>query len=156
MRCRILAISFVVLASCSQSANTKPSNAPTVTASPRPASNVAVKLVEWSIVPSATVGKAGNITFAVSNSGKVGHEFVIFETDLSPFSLPTKPDGSVDEEKLKDVGEGGDLKSGEKKTSTFDLQPGRYVFICNHVDKKPSGKSDVHYQLGMRTAFTVQ
>jgi uncharacterized cupredoxin-like copper-binding protein len=150
----LLAVALL-FASCGSKTPTA-SAPPNATPAPAASSNVSVRLVEWSIVPNATVGKAGKITFAVTNPGKVGHEFVIFKTDVSPFSLPTKPDGSVDEEKLNDVGEGGDLKPGESKTSTFDLPSGKYVFICNHVDKKSDGKSDVHYQLGMRTAFTVQ
>jgi uncharacterized cupredoxin-like copper-binding protein len=152
---RIAAVAALLIAAGCSSAKTTPTAAPT-TAPPAAVSNVAVTLVEWSIVPTSVTGKSGKITFAVTNNGKVEHEFVIFKTDLSPFSLPTKPDTSVDEEKLDNVGEGGDLKSGEAKTSTFDLKRGKYVFICNRVDEKPGGKSDIHYQLGMRTAFTVQ
>jgi hypothetical protein len=35
-----------------------------------------------------------------------------------------------------------------------DLEPGGYAFICNLVEEE-DGETEVHYKLGMRTAFTV-
>jgi uncharacterized cupredoxin-like copper-binding protein len=146
---------LMVLSSCSSSKTESSPTPAAATGTPAPASSITVNLVEWSIVTSAEAGKAGKITFAVKDAGKVAHEFVIFKTDLAIDKLPLGADGAVDEDKLENAGEGGDLEVGQSKTSTFDLKPGKYVFVCNRVDKQADGTSDIHYKLGMRTAFTV-
>jgi hypothetical protein len=76
--------------------------------------------------------------------------------DLDPGDLPTKSDGSVDEEGagLDAVGEIEEFKVGTTQRKAFDLTAGGYVLICNVVEKD-EGKTEAHYQLGMRTAFTV-
>jgi hypothetical protein len=43
---------------------------------------------------------------------------------------------------------------GKTESKAFDLAAGGYVLICNVVEKD-EGKTEAHYQLGMRTAFTV-
>ena len=73
------------------------------------------------------------------------HSFQVIKTDLAPDRLPV--DGAS--AKANEDGKVGELKSipaGKSAALTVDLTPGKYVFICNIA---------AHYQLGMRTGFTV-
>lgn len=131
---------------------------PTTQAPPTTArTTVAVTLQEFSVTPAQASAPAGQVTFQAKNTGPEDeHELVVLRTDLDPGGLPTKPDGSVDEEGagLEAVGEIEEFKVGTTQSKAFDLAGGRYVLICNVVEKD-EGKTEAHYQLGMRTAFTV-
>ena len=48
------------------------------------------------------------------------------------------------------IGEVEDVAVGTTKTVTLDLAAGKYVLLCNIVEE-----DEVHYRLGMRTAFEV-
>jgi uncharacterized cupredoxin-like copper-binding protein len=136
---------------CSTKQTTAPSSAPTA----EPPSAVAVSLVEFSVVPESPVGAAGPIRFSVRNQGKEVHEFVVVRSKLDPGKLPTKADGSVDEDKVDHLAEVEDLKPKKKETLKIDLAPGSYVLMCNRVETD-KGKTEAHYKLGMRTRFTVR
>lgn len=130
---------------------------PTRTPTPIPIT-VGVTLAEFSVTPDQASVDAGRITFHVSNTGEDMHEFLVIKTDLAPDMLPTEDNGSY----LED-GPGTDLldeielvPSGESRDLTIDLSAGNYVLICNMVHVEDDGEIEVHYQLGMRTAFTVQ
>jgi hypothetical protein len=128
--------------------------APTTTA----ATTVAVTLQEFSVLPAPASAPAGQVTFQAKNTGpKDPHELVVIKTDLEPGALPTKPDGGVDEEGagVEALGEIEEFKVGETRSKAFELTAGSYVLICNVVEEE-EGKTEAHYQLGMRTAFTVQ
>jgi uncharacterized cupredoxin-like copper-binding protein len=117
---------------------------------------VSVKLGEYTIKPDVATKKTGKIEFETENVGGTTHEFVIARADGAT-SLPTKPDGSVDEDKIPKtdrIGEIEDVKAHEKKHASFDLAPGRYVFFCNIVDKS-ANPAVSHYEQGMHTTFTV-
>lgn len=119
---------------------------------------VAVTLQEWSVLPAQASAPAGQVTFQAKNTGpKDPHELVVIKSDLEPGALPTTPEGKVDEEGagIEVIGEIEEFKVGETRSSTFDLKAGSYVLICNVVEKG-GGKTEAHYQLGMRTAFTVK
>ncbi len=62
-------------------------------------------------------------------------------------------DGSVDEEGegIELIDEIEDIPVGESQDVTAPLDAGSYVLICNIVES-----GEVHYTLGMRTAFTVE
>jgi uncharacterized cupredoxin-like copper-binding protein len=63
------------------------------------ATTVDVTLKEFGILPATDSAVAGDVTFDVTNQGpKDTHEFVVIKTDLAPNALPTKADGSVNEE----------------------------------------------------------
>jgi uncharacterized cupredoxin-like copper-binding protein len=127
--------------------------APTTTS----ATTVAVTLKEFSVTPAPASAPAGQVTFEAKNTGpKDPHELVVIKTDLEPDALPTKPDGGVDEQGagIEALGEIEEFKVGEARSKAFDLTAGSYVLICNVVEKE-KGKTEAHYQLGMRTAFTV-
>jgi hypothetical protein len=95
----------------------------------------------------------GSLQFNVTNNGALAHEFVIMQTDNPPNALlydDTTQKAVEDAPGQQDVGEvGGELPfilPGQSDSGTFDLAPGRYVFLCNIPG---------HYKLGMYTSFTV-
>ena len=97
------------------------------------------------------------MTWSVTNKGPDDrHELVVIKTDLAPDALPTKPDGSVDEEGngIDIIGEIPEFPPGQTKATTQNVLAGRYVLICNVVEVN-NGQTESHYQEGMRTAFTV-
>jgi uncharacterized cupredoxin-like copper-binding protein len=107
-------------------------------------------------VDKATV-PAGTTTFQIDNVGTIHHEMAIFKTDLPADKLPLTDEGKVDEEKAGVLAEAvyakplrGDedhrIRDGRGVDFTIDLQPGKYVLLCNLAG---------HYQAGQFVAFTV-
>src|SRR5262245_38319694 len=122
------------------------------------ASGITVNVTEqeFAILPASATAPAGPVTFKVTNTGPDEvHEFVVLSTELAPDALPTKQDGSADEEGagVTPVDEIEDIAVGDSPALTVSLDPGNYVFICNIVDAD-TGES--HYHEGMRVGFTVQ
>jgi uncharacterized cupredoxin-like copper-binding protein len=119
---------------------------------------VDVTVQEFAVLPATDSAPAGDVTFSVNNTGPEDtHEFVVFQTDLAPDALPTAPDGSVDEEGegVQLIDEIEDIAVGDTPTLTVSLDAGSYVLICNIVEDE-GDETIVHYQQGMRTAFTVE
>jgi hypothetical protein len=89
----------------------------------------------------------GSVTFEVHNNGTIQHEFIIFKTDLDEGSLPLSGT-TVDETGagLTKIDEIEAQDPGSAKTLTVNLEPGKYVVICNIAG---------HYQQGMHASFTV-
>jgi len=120
--------------------------------------DVNVDLHEFMVTPDRSSVPAGHVNFHVSNTGEDMHEFLVIRTDLAPDMLPTEANGSYEENGpgthlLEEI----DLvPSGESRDLGIDLSAGNYVLICNMVHMEDDGTIEVHYQLGMRTAFTVQ
>jgi uncharacterized cupredoxin-like copper-binding protein len=110
-------------------------------------STVSITLKDFSIIPSVASLPAGRVKFQASNQGPSEHEFVVLKTGLAPKSLPLKA-GAVTEEAsgIKNVGEVEGLRSGNTKSTTIKLVPGRYLLVCNIPG---------HYLAGMVTPFTV-
>lgn len=161
--CVVVALSMV---SCAQQQEAAP------TATPREEGIVAVTLQEWAIRATPRSAPSGEVTFEVTNTGEDEHEFMVLRTNLDPGELPTDADGSVDEE-----GEGIEVMEatnapahggGEEhetvepsggKDFVYSLEPGPYVLLCNLVEEETEdgeSKTEIHYRLGMRTAFTVE
>lgn len=92
--------------------------------------------------------KAGKVTFDVSNISKNElHEFLVVKTKLAADKLPMNADGTrVDEAKLKNIQELGDVEPGKSGTISLNLTPGHYVLFCNQPG---------HYAGGMEGNFTV-
>ena len=120
------------------------------------------RLDEWSITADQTKLSAGRQTITATNVGHHTHELVIVKaTDAA--SLPTKSDGSVDEDQLDrvTVGEIADVPAGVSRHKVFDLRPGSYVAFCNIVSSMGMGNGmmggmeHVHFEAGMYTEFTV-
>jgi hypothetical protein len=99
--------------------------------------DVTVKTSEWIFEQSTTTVKAGNVKFRVDNVGGAEHELVVVRA-AEPSALPTKADGTVDEEKLTEdqkMGEVEGVAAQSKKNGTLKLTAGKYVVFCNLVDK---------------------
>jgi uncharacterized cupredoxin-like copper-binding protein len=109
-----------------------------------PGSTLTTKLAEYSIEPSATVVKAGNVKVTAVNDGSMMHEVVFLKTDTPQGKLKVTK-GRVSES--DSVGEVADIEAGKTKKGTIDLKPGKYVLVCN---------IDGHYQLGMHSAIVAK
>ncbi len=104
---------------------------------------VKVGLKEFKVLPAPTKAKAGFVVFTVQNTGKLDHEFVVIKTDRAPSALPVKGITAVETGK---VGKIPPFKSGQTRTLTLNLKPGKYVLICNVPG---------HYKAGQFAGFTV-
>jgi uncharacterized cupredoxin-like copper-binding protein len=93
----------------------------------------------------ATVA-AGTVTFAVSNVGAMPHQMVVLKTDVAADKLPAGDGGKASEEgrvgATTDIAPGGD----DQYLTFDDLEPGKYVLICNVPG---------HYGLGQYASFEV-
>jgi uncharacterized cupredoxin-like copper-binding protein len=107
---------------------------------------VHVSMNEWALRPDTEAATAGTIAFVVKNAGTVPHEMTVIRTDLAPKKLPVKG-AAADTGSLDVVDTLTQFGAGETKDLTVTLTPGHYVLICNLPG---------HYQLGMRTALTVE
>ncbi len=120
---------------------------------------VDVTVHEFEVVPESTSEStsesSGDITFTVTNTGPDDvHEFVVVKTDLAPDALPTDSNGAVDETGvgIEPVDEIEDIAVGATESVTVNLEAGNYVLMCNIYDK---AEKEAHYQMGMRTGFSV-
>jgi len=121
-------------------------------------------LSEFTIAPPTNALPGGKVTLTANNVGGETHELVIVRAPGFD-SLPTNPDGSVDEEKIAEsakMGEIEDVTAQTKKSNAFDLAPGKYVAFCNVVDKATgttnhdaAASGHVHFSSGMHVAFSV-
>jgi uncharacterized cupredoxin-like copper-binding protein len=136
---------LLVLASCS--AASSPSAAAGGT-------TIDVTVQEWAVVPAAASAAAGEVTFHITNDGPADvHEFVVLKSDLAPDALPTASNGSADEAGGEVIDEIEEIPVGETMDLTVTLAAGKYVLLCNIFDET---ENESHYQMGMRTAFTVE
>jgi uncharacterized cupredoxin-like copper-binding protein len=124
---------------------------------PEGATEVDVTLREWEVSAATKTVPAGEIYFLVNNVGpEDAHEFVIVRSDLDPGDLPNE-DGEVEEDEVEIVDEIEPFAPGSSASIAVNLTPGKYVLICNvHEVEEDDGEIENHYQLGMRTAFTVE
>lgn len=148
----LLLIAGAALAGCSSS-ETAPTASPRASATAAtpaptaaPRSGVTVTLKDFGVAATPASVPAGKVAFAVQNTGVSPHEFLVVKSDLAPDSLPQVNQKQVDEKQVQVVGKTEPFDGGSKRALTVDVQPGRYVLLCN----VPS-----HYISGMYTAFTV-
>jgi uncharacterized cupredoxin-like copper-binding protein len=116
---------------------------------------VSVTLEEWAVSTDVATAPAGAITFTATNDGPDDvHEFVVIKTELEFIALPTDAQGAVDEAggEMEVIGEIEDIAVGASDELTVTLEPGAYALICNIYDET---EMEAHYEMGMRTAFTV-
>jgi uncharacterized cupredoxin-like copper-binding protein len=121
--------------------------APVAADSAATAGNVQVGMGDYIFQPQDATAAAGKVKISAVNDGKLPHELVLAKTNVDPSQLPTKPDGSVNEEKLNSPGEIPDVAAGETKRGAINLAPGRYVMFCNLPG---------HYAQGMYGTLTVK
>jgi uncharacterized cupredoxin-like copper-binding protein len=120
-------------------------------AAPATATEVNVTLQEWAVIPDSLTMPAGSITFNATNNGPMDpHELVIVKTDIPAAELPTREDGAFDEEAegVEVMGEIEEFDVGLTQSITLDLEPGKYVLLCNLVEEE-DGEMEAHYQMGM-------
>ncbi len=121
------------------------------------APKVKVELIEFQVKPALEFVAKGKINFVVKNAGTEKHEFVIVRGN-DPAALPTKADGSVDEEQIPkrdEVGELENIKKGKTKSKTFKLSTGSYILLCNTVDTEEDGTVVSHFARGMYTVINA-
>ncbi len=120
-------------------------------------STVNVTLSEFVIEPDPASVPAGEVKFVAANEGEEEHELVIVKTDLAPDALPTKADGSVDEEGegVEFIDEIEEFEGGGTEELTVTLEAGKYVLLCNLVEET-GGETESHFDEGMYAAFTVE
>jgi uncharacterized cupredoxin-like copper-binding protein len=142
----------VVLAACSSTASSPGAAAsqPGTTQSPSEAASpagttITATLTEFVIALSATSAPAGTVTFNVTNSGTMVHEFVILKTDILAKDLPLV-NGVVVEDDYSPVGEVPETDPAKSGTFSATLAAGHYAIICNIAG---------HVAQGMVTDFTV-
>ncbi len=111
------------------------------------ASGVEIGMGDDFFKPAAVTSSAGKVRISAVNNGQITHEMVLAKTNAKPGSLPTKPDGSVNEDVLNSPGEIPDVAAGKTKSATIALKPGKYVMFCNIPG---------HYTAGMYGSFTAK
>jgi uncharacterized cupredoxin-like copper-binding protein len=119
--------------------------------------HVAVTVQEVQVVPETTTIPAGAVTFDVTNAGpEFMHEFDVVRTDLMAADLPTREDGSFDEEGegVEVVGELAAFAPGTTQSLSVELTPGHYVLLCNVV-ADIDGEPFSHFQAGMHVDVDV-
>lgn len=100
---------------------------------------IQVKLGEMWVKPDYTSVKAGEVTFAATNTGQVEHELMIERMPLR-MDGPGRPNEEAAQGMIEDMG------PGQSGRMTLKLTPGSYVLFCN-----VSG----HYAAGQHIRFTV-
>lgn len=143
------AVAAATIAGCGSS----DAGAGTVTAAGRPSPAatarpdrraVTVRTTEYSFDPMSITAKAGKVRLSLDNQGRIPHELVVLKTSRPPGSLAVS-NGRVSEAGA--VGEVSQTAAGATRSSTLDLKPGRYTFVCNIPG---------HYQDGMRGTLMVR
>jgi uncharacterized cupredoxin-like copper-binding protein len=104
-----------------------------------------VSSTEYKFSASAIDAPAGTLKLTLTNSGSIEHELVLLKTSAQPASLKVAANGRVSE--AASVGEVSEIKAGVTKSTTFDLKPGRYVYVCNIPG---------HYAQGMHGLLIVK
>lgn len=91
---------------------------------------------------------AGPVTFVVKNvsKGTVHEMLVMYLADPSKLLPYIQQEGKTTEDKSIDKGEVSELAPSKSGKLTVDLQPGKYVLICNVPG---------HFAAGMWSTFTV-
>ena len=145
-------------ASPSVSASATSSMAAASSAPAEAATTVNVTVEEYKVTPETDSAPAGDVSFNVTNNGPDDvHEFVVVKTDLAPDALPTKDDGSFDEDGqgVEVLGEVEEIAVGSSEPLDLSLEAVSYVLLCNRVVTE-NGETESHYHEGMHAAFTVE
>lgn len=107
---------------------------------------MSVRLINYTMRPSAASTAPGEVTFVVHNADTVPHNLVVLRTDAAPRSLPvTGVHGRAREVGYQ--GATGRLRNEETTRLTLRLPAGRYLLICNVPG---------HYQRGMVAVLRVR
>lgn len=92
----------------------------------------------------------GPVTFMIENVGAVEHEFELVKTDVEADKLPARADdptkADVEAGGGEEIKEVEDIAPGAKAKLTVNLEPGKYLIVCNLPG---------HYADGMVIPFSV-
>jgi hypothetical protein len=119
------------------------------------ATKLSYDLSDFKIDGPATV-KAGQVGFALANTGEAPHELEIIKADDDD-ALPKDAAGGVDEKQLAagaKVGAVERFQAGSNCSGVFDLAPGNYVLVCN-IEFKNGPTTVSHFAKGMYLNFQV-
>src|SRR5436190_2002536 len=96
---------------------------------PDQASAVNVTLREFSVTVDQATAPHGSVTFHVTNTGTVPHEFLVIKTDLAPDGLPKESNGSYQENGAGTtlLDEIDEVDPGQSKDLTISLDSAKYV-----------------------------
>lgn len=150
MRLRHLALApalALIVAACSGGGSTPSPSTPT---SPSPAASAAAQRIEVTLTdslkmePAEMTVKAGQpITFVVTNTGAIDHEFYLGDEAMQAEQEQMMQSGEM----VHDTAEGISLKPGETKELTYKFDTAGMTLAGCHV----AG----HYAAGMKAAITV-
>lgn len=104
---------------------------------------------EWHITLDSYTHASGPITFNLTNSGTIAHEFLIVRSDAYANQLLASVDPTtkrIDEALLEVIDEQPEYEPGTPGSVTVDLSAGHYVVMCN---------IEGHYKAGMYADFDV-
>ena len=161
----------LALAGCGSDKIAAPSSAPSSVAIATAADGTFM-LNEFTIKLGSPSLTSGKVLLTAKNVGNEEHELVIVRASAVT-DLPTKADGSVDEDRIAEsdkVGEIAHVLAHQTKSSTFQLDPGTYVAFCNLVDQmgtgsmmngnmgsgQKMGSGHVHFARGMYQLIVVK
>ncbi|MEI6792301.1 MAG: sulfocyanin-like copper-binding protein [Actinomycetes bacterium] len=131
--------------SSSSSSSSSASTASTATTTTAASGTVAVALTEFKIATTPNAAPAGTVTFNVTNSGKVKHQFTVIKTTKSAATVLNNQNPNDDIPGAK--GEIASLAPGANKTLVIkNMVAGHYALVC----ALPG-----HFQSGMYENFTV-
>ncbi|MEX1255754.1 MAG: hypothetical protein WEE64_15575 [Dehalococcoidia bacterium] len=87
---------------------------------------------EFDLTVDTTSAPEGEVTFAVSNAGGIGHDFLVIDTDLPANQLPiVAATNSVDLSQVDVAGSTPVIPGGGSDTLTLNLTAGSYILLCN-------------------------
>lgn len=108
-----------------------------------------ITLTDYRVAVPATM-KVGSATYAITNSGAIEHELLVFKSDLDPAQYPYIAGTAKFDEAgagVKSVSDGDNLAAGASQSRSITLaEPGRYLFVCNLPG---------HFRQGMYAVVTV-
>jgi uncharacterized cupredoxin-like copper-binding protein len=105
---------------------------------------VGVTLKEFKLIPSPAGTSGRKVTFAIKNTGKLEHEFIVMRTSTRAGKLP------VSGNRAKEIGvvaEAEDIAPGATRRLKVSFKRGHYVLLCNIKG---------HYRAGQFADFTVR
>ncbi|MQA01148.1 MAG: hypothetical protein GEU80_17835 [Dehalococcoidia bacterium] len=97
------------------------------------------------VEPDARVAPAGTVRFVVINEADGPHNFLVVRTER-PVELPMSG-GHIDESAVDVTGKLEPIAPGDGGEGVFELDPGRYVLLCN---------TGGHYSVSTGLELTVQ
>lgn len=107
-------------------------------------SQLVAEMRDHSFELSTSSVRAGKVSIGVRNRGGTAHDLVVLRSDRPADGLEVAGLRAVEEGRIGAIDQ---IAPGRSRKLELDLEPGRYLLICN---------VPTHYQLGMRAVLTVR